>query len=142
MSATSPWCPAEVRLEPHPPRVLIYPWSRQKWTGKLPRGRQEREVPQTVLSLEVSTEHKDTIPALRNLRPSGGHWGEPLASGWSQTQDHQPQVVNGGKGGNRGGWGHLGSVSPETSPELKFFTKVAYQKVLPRKPHSGVGQRG
>ena len=54
-------------------------------------------MPRTVLSSEVSTEHKDTIPAVRTLRPGGGHWGEPLASGWSQTKDHQPQVVNEGR---------------------------------------------
>lgn len=63
------------------------------------------------------------------------------ASGFRMVPDTGPSTSSGewGERGNRGGWERLGSVSPETSPELKFFMKVAYQKVLPRETHSGVG---
>lgn len=36
--------------------------------------------------------------------------------------------------------GYLKSGSPEIGAELKIFMKVAYQEVLPRETHRGVGQ--
>lgn len=52
--------------------------------------------PRTFLSSEVSTEQKDTVPAVQKLHPGGSHSREPLAPGGSQMQDHRPQVVKEG----------------------------------------------
>lgn len=86
-----------------------------------------------------SGEQKDSVAAQWVLHPGWGHLGEPLAPGITHRQNHQPQMVK--EGAERKVRGHLGSASSEIVPELKIFMKVAYQEVLPREIHSGVGQR-